>query len=74
MKEIWYDVIFLYQEKVSVLSIETASEVTDPKLGVPNPTSQCATCGAKDVKSCEGAMDNFIMIYYLMNLCYNPVT
>ncbi|PSR91523.1 DNA-directed RNA polymerase IV subunit like [Actinidia chinensis var. chinensis] len=41
-------------EKVSVLSIETASEVTDPKLGVPNPTSQCATCGAKDVKSCEG--------------------
>ncbi|KAI7993950.1 DNA-directed RNA polymerase IV subunit 1 [Camellia lanceoleosa] len=41
-------------EKVSVLSIDAVNEVTDPKLGMPNLTSQCPTCGAKDVKSCEG--------------------
>ncbi|XP_058221761.1 DNA-directed RNA polymerase IV subunit 1 isoform X2 [Rhododendron vialii] len=41
-------------EKVSVLSIESANEVTDPRLGMPNPTSQCPTCGAKDSRSCEG--------------------
>ncbi|GMH29806.1 hypothetical protein Nepgr_031649 [Nepenthes gracilis] len=41
-------------EKISVLSIETVSEVTDPRLGFPNPTSQCTSCGAKDTKHCEG--------------------
>ncbi|KAL6980110.1 DNA-directed RNA polymerase [Sarracenia purpurea var. burkii] len=41
-------------EKVSVLTIEAANEVTDPKLGMPNPTSQCPTCGANDAKNCEG--------------------
>ncbi|KAF5954479.1 hypothetical protein HYC85_007335 [Camellia sinensis] len=33
---------------------DAVNEVTDPKLGMPNLTSQCPTCGAKDVKSCEG--------------------
>ncbi|KAG5539714.1 hypothetical protein RHGRI_020056 [Rhododendron griersonianum] len=41
-------------EKVSVLSIESANEVTDSRLGMPNPTYQCPTCGAKDSRSCEG--------------------
>ncbi|KAA8522336.1 hypothetical protein F0562_013303 [Nyssa sinensis] len=41
-------------EKISVIAIEAVNDVTDPKLGVPNPTSQCLTCGAKDVKHCEG--------------------
>lgn len=41
-------------EKMSVLTIETPAGVTDPKLGFPNPTSQCATCGARSNKQCEG--------------------
>ncbi|KAF9689397.1 hypothetical protein SADUNF_Sadunf01G0088000 [Salix dunnii] len=41
-------------EKLSVLSIDAVSEVTDPKLGLPNPSSQCSTCGSGDLKSCEG--------------------
>ncbi|EEF51083.1 DNA-directed RNA polymerase, putative [Ricinus communis] len=42
------------KEKLSVLTIDTVSEVTDSKLGLPNPTNQCSTCGSKDLKSCEG--------------------
>ncbi|KAH7514026.1 hypothetical protein FEM48_Zijuj11G0044900 [Ziziphus jujuba var. spinosa] len=41
-------------EKMSVISIDAANGVTDPRLGVPNPSSQCSTCGASDLKSCEG--------------------
>ncbi|KAJ8769723.1 hypothetical protein K2173_005929 [Erythroxylum novogranatense] len=42
------------KEKISVLAIEAVNEVTDPKLGLPNPSSQCSTCGSHDVKFCEG--------------------
>lgn len=41
-------------EKMSTLLIEAAAQVNDPKLGLPNPTSQCSTCGAQDTKSCDG--------------------
>ncbi|XP_057524098.1 DNA-directed RNA polymerase IV subunit 1 [Amaranthus tricolor] len=41
-------------EKISVFNIEAPAGVTDPKLGFPNPTSQCATCGARSNKQCEG--------------------
>ncbi|XP_057977974.1 DNA-directed RNA polymerase IV subunit 1 isoform X2 [Malania oleifera] len=41
-------------EKLSVMAIDAVSEVTHPKLGIPNPSSQCSTCGAKDTKNCEG--------------------
>ncbi|KAK9668219.1 hypothetical protein RND81_13G042300 [Saponaria officinalis] len=41
-------------EKISVISIETPAGVTDPRLGFPNPSSQCATCGARSTKNCEG--------------------
>ncbi|XP_021754155.1 DNA-directed RNA polymerase IV subunit 1-like [Chenopodium quinoa] len=43
-----------YAENISMLTIETPAGVTDPKLGFPNPTSQCATCGARSNKQCEG--------------------
>lgn len=47
--------LLIYQEKMSVKIIEAAADVTDPNLGLPNPTtSQCPTCGARDVRSCEG--------------------
>jgi DNA-directed RNA polymerase-4 subunit 1 len=39
---------------MSTLLIEAAAQVNDPKLGLPNPTSQCSTCGAQDTKSCDG--------------------
>ncbi|KAJ4713395.1 DNA-directed RNA polymerase subunit [Melia azedarach] len=40
------------------LQLGTVSEVSDPKLGLPNPTSECSSCGAKDMRSCEGLMQN----------------
>lgn len=37
--------------------IEVPNDVVHPMLGVPNPTSsQCLTCDAKDVKTCEGTI------------------
>ncbi|XP_024175179.1 DNA-directed RNA polymerase IV subunit 1 isoform X1 [Rosa chinensis] len=41
-------------EKISTLLIEAAAQVNDPKLGLPNPTNQCSTCGTQDIKSCDG--------------------
>ncbi|KAL8170630.1 hypothetical protein V2J09_022434 [Rumex salicifolius] len=41
-------------EKLSVLLIDGPNEVTDPRLGLPNPTSECPTCGSKAKKQCEG--------------------
>ncbi|KAK2994826.1 hypothetical protein RJ640_018808 [Escallonia rubra] len=41
-------------EKASVKEIRSGNEVTDPALGIPNPSSQCSTCGAKDGRNCEG--------------------
>ncbi|PON67609.1 DNA-directed RNA pol I, largest subunit [Trema orientale] len=41
-------------EKISEKSIETVNEVTDSRLGLPNPSLECFTCGAKDPKSFEG--------------------
>ncbi|KAI3925704.1 hypothetical protein MKX01_003263 [Papaver californicum] len=41
-------------EKHSAVSVEDVNDVTDPKMGVPNMSSECITCGAKDIKTCEG--------------------
>ncbi|XP_038905038.1 DNA-directed RNA polymerase IV subunit 1 isoform X1 [Benincasa hispida] len=41
-------------ENIAVLTVDAASEVSDPKLGLPNPSYQCTTCGASSLKSCEG--------------------
>ncbi|KAG2375709.1 DNA-directed RNA polymerase IV subunit 1 DNA-directed RNA polymerase D subunit 1 [Vigna angularis] len=41
-------------EKVSVLEINAAGQVTGSMLGFPNISDECATCGSKDKKFCEG--------------------
>ncbi|PKI53122.1 DNA-directed RNA polymerase IV subunit 1 isoform X2 [Punica granatum] len=41
-------------EKLAALTINAVNEVYDPRLGLPNPTYQCSTCGAKNLKGCEG--------------------
>ncbi|XP_017236030.1 DNA-directed RNA polymerase IV subunit 1 isoform X1 [Daucus carota subsp. sativus] len=42
-------------EKVSVKEIEVPNDVIHPMLGIPTPmSSQCLTCDAKNVKTCEG--------------------
>ncbi|GKV23049.1 hypothetical protein SLEP1_g32834 [Rubroshorea leprosula] len=41
-------------EKMSVMEIMVPNEVSDPKLGFPNFSNQCSTCGAGDFKACEG--------------------
>ncbi|CAH9055149.1 unnamed protein product [Cuscuta europaea] len=40
--------------KISAKVIEHVNEVTDPALGLPNPVNECHTCGAKNLKACEG--------------------
>lgn len=56
IKEICYIIYTYIQEKISVKEIGAANDVTHPMLGLPNPTSsQCLTCDAKNVKTCEGA-------------------
>lgn len=53
------------------MKIDAVNEITDPKLGVPNPSCQCSTCGAKDTKKCEGAVRQVIQkLYLLMISCY----
>ncbi|KAM7525683.1 hypothetical protein LguiA_015585 [Lonicera macranthoides] len=46
--------MILNQEKISAKIIGATNELTDPELGLPNLDSECRTCGAKDVKTCEG--------------------
>lgn len=58
--------MILQQEKLSVLVIDAASQVNDPKLGLPNPSSQCSTCGSKDLKSCEGVWTE--ILYEIMSV------
>lgn len=48
---------------MSGLAINSVSEVTDPMLGLPNPSCQCSTCGAKDLKHCEGVMGMWCQNY-----------
>uniref|UniRef100_A0A7N0TX24 DNA-directed RNA polymerase subunit n=1 Tax=Kalanchoe fedtschenkoi TaxID=63787 RepID=A0A7N0TX24_KALFE len=41
-------------EKFAVFEINQASEVSDPRLGFPNLSNECSTCGGKVAKNCEG--------------------
>ncbi|KAL8114539.1 DNA-directed RNA polymerase IV subunit 1-like isoform X2 [Apium graveolens] len=42
-------------EKMSVKEIEVPNDVIHPTLGIPSPmSSQCLTCDAKNMKTCEG--------------------
>ncbi|CAM9002666.1 unnamed protein product [Rhodiola kirilowii] len=41
-------------EKFAVFEINQANEVTDPRLGFPNLSNECKTCGGKGSKNCEG--------------------
>ncbi|KAI4315358.1 hypothetical protein L6164_028177 [Bauhinia variegata] len=43
-----------YINKISALKINAASQVSCSDLGLPNSSSECSTCGSKDLKSCEG--------------------
>ena len=60
------------------MRINAVNEITDPKLGVPNPSYQCSTCGAKDTKKCEGAVRQVIykkiacndfLLFLLLGVC-----
>ncbi|KAF5734840.1 DNA-directed RNA polymerase IV subunit 1 [Tripterygium wilfordii] len=42
------------RERTCAVPIDAVSEVTDPRLGLPNWSSVCSTCGATDLKHCEG--------------------
>lgn len=45
-------------EKLAAVQIESANQVTDPALGVPNLSNHCVTCGAKKMRKAEGALDS----------------
>ncbi|VFQ69378.1 unnamed protein product [Cuscuta campestris] len=53
--------------KISAKVIELVQEVTDPALGLPNPVSECHTCGAKHVKACEGHFGLINFPYTIIN-------
>ncbi|XP_066348973.1 DNA-directed RNA polymerase IV subunit 1-like isoform X2 [Miscanthus floridulus] len=41
-------------EKLSSMSVIEVSDVTSPKLGLPNSSPQCETCGSKSTRDCDG--------------------
>ncbi|KAM0862551.1 hypothetical protein ACQ4PT_045199 [Festuca glaucescens] len=41
-------------ERVSSATIIDSSDVTSAKLGLPNGAPQCETCGAQNVRGCDG--------------------
>ncbi|RWV98600.1 hypothetical protein BHE74_00021197 [Ensete ventricosum] len=41
-------------EKICNVSIVEANEVTSGKLGLPNASSECATCGSRNIRDCDG--------------------
>ncbi|TKY70899.1 DNA-directed RNA polymerase IV subunit 1 [Spatholobus suberectus] len=41
-------------ENISVLEINAVGQVTGSNLGLPNVFDECATCGSKEKKMCEG--------------------
>ncbi|KAF8702518.1 hypothetical protein HU200_032899 [Digitaria exilis] len=41
-------------EKLSSISIIEVSDVTSPKLGLPNGSPQCETCGSQSQRDCDG--------------------
>lgn len=41
-------------EKLSSMSVIEVSDVTSPKLGLPNSLPQCETCGSKSTRDCDG--------------------
>jgi DNA-directed RNA polymerase-4 subunit 1 len=43
-----------FQERVSSATIIDPSDVTSAKLGLPNGAPQCETCGAQNVRGCDG--------------------
>lgn len=47
---------------MSAITVEAANQVTDSRLGLPNPESVCRSCGSKDRKVCEGMLKVFTVI------------
>ncbi|RDY03127.1 DNA-directed RNA polymerase IV subunit 1, partial [Mucuna pruriens] len=41
-------------ENISILEINAVGQVTGSNLGLPNLSDECATCGSKEKKLCEG--------------------
>ncbi|KAL5709479.1 DNA-directed RNA polymerase [Ranunculus cassubicifolius] len=54
-------------DKLSVSPLHVGTDVTSPKLGLPNEASECSTCGSSDVKHCEG---HFGYIKLPMDICH----
>ncbi|AAG12662.1 RNA polymerase IIA largest subunit, putative; 12353-6556 [Arabidopsis thaliana] len=55
------------RDKMSVLEVEAPNQVTDSRLGLPNPDSVCRTCGSKDRKVCEGHFGVINFAYSIIN-------
>ncbi|CAA7059002.1 unnamed protein product [Microthlaspi erraticum] len=52
---------------MSAITVEAANQVTDSRLGLPNPESVCRTCGSKDRKVCEGHFGVINFKYSIIN-------
>ncbi|KAL2516997.1 DNA-directed RNA polymerase IV subunit 1 [Abeliophyllum distichum] len=54
--------------KISATVIGAVNEVSDPALGLPNPTTnECLTCGAKRNRECEGHFGLINLPYTILN-------
>uniref|UniRef100_A0A2N9J720 DNA-directed RNA polymerase subunit n=1 Tax=Fagus sylvatica TaxID=28930 RepID=A0A2N9J720_FAGSY len=57
-------------EKISVLAIHAVSEVNDPRLGLPNLSSQCSTCGTKNLEFCAGHFGCIQFPFTILHPCF----
>ncbi|KAL1189982.1 DNA-directed RNA polymerase IV subunit 1 [Cardamine amara subsp. amara] len=55
------------REKMAAMVVETPNQVTDVRLGLPNPDAICRTCGSKDRKVCEGHFGVINFRYSMIN-------
>ncbi|KAF8095702.1 hypothetical protein N665_0325s0005 [Sinapis alba] len=55
------------RKNMAVMDVEAANQVTDSRLGLPNPDSVCRSCGSKDRKVCEGHFGVINLKYPVIN-------
>ncbi|CAF2134235.1 BnaA03g54760D [Brassica napus] len=55
------------RKNMAVMDVEAANQVTDSRLGLPNPDSICRSCGSKDRKVCEGHFGVINLKYPVIN-------
>lgn len=65
----WHSTIcHIIQEKFGNAYVNDSSDLTSPKLGLPNVSSQCTTCGSTNIRDCEGILYHMHSIMHWFHL------